>query len=423
MFFTAVLLALQEGGAWGQWRGPLATGTAPDADPPVEWSESKNIRWKRDLPGLGHSTPVVWGDRIYLTSAVPVGDRLAEPIYDKAPGSHDNAPVTHRYRFAVTAVDRRDGRVLWEKTLREGLPHVFGHETGSLASASPVTDGKRIFAFFGSQGLYALDPDGALLWKADFGLMQTLHAHGEGASPALHGDTVVINWDHEGGSFVAALDATSGKQRWRMPREEPTSWATPIFVEHAGATQVVVSGTNRVRGYDLATGKVLWECPGLPTNVVASPVAGHGMVFAGASYERQAFLAIRLDAAGGDRVAWSRDRRAPYVPSPLLYGDWIYSLAHYQGILSRTNARTGAEPAGPFRLREIGSVYASPVAAAGRLYVTDLEGTTVVLDHEDPSKVLSVNRLDDRISASAAIAGRELFLRGARRFYCIIREP
>ena len=410
---------------WPQFRGPLGTGVAPEADPPVEWSDrdAHNIRWKTELPGRGHSTPIVWGERVFVTAAIPIGKALP-PRYSQAPGAHDNAPVTHRQKFVVIAVDRRDGKILWQRTTREVLPHEGHHETASFASATPVTDGRHVYLSFGSYGIYCLDFDGNERWHADFGLMQALHGHGEGSSPALYGDTLVLNWDHEGKSFVVALDKLTGEERWKAARDEVTSWATPIIVEHAGRPQVIVSGTNRIRGYDLATGKVLWECGGLSSNVVASPVYADGMVFAGSSYEKRSLLALRLEGAAGDitgsnRVAWSRNQGTPYVPSPLLYGDALYYLGHYQGVLSRVNARTGQNQPGPFRLAGIQDVYSSPVAAANRIYITDRDGTTLVLSHTDKPKVLAENRVEDRINASASLAGRDLFLRGERCLFCI----
>jgi outer membrane protein assembly factor BamB len=243
----------------------------------------------------------------------------------------------------------------------------------------------------------------------------------------LSKDTLIVNWDHEGSSFLVALDKRTGQERWKVKRNEVTSWATPIIVSHAGKTQVIVSGTSRVRGYDLANGKVLWECGGLSSNIVASPVAADGMVFAGSSYDTRALVAIRLDGAKGDitgtnRVAWSRNRSTPYVPSPLLYGDALYFLGHYQGVLTRVNAKTGEDRPGTFRLAGIQDVYASPVGAAGRVYITDRDGTTLVLSHAEKPKVLAENQLDDTFNASAAIAGRELFLRGERWLYCLAEE-
>jgi outer membrane protein assembly factor BamB len=412
---------------WPQWRGPLGTGVAPHAHPPVEWSETKHIRWKTALPGKGHSTPIVWGERVFLTTAIPYGAAV-KPRYPNRPGAHDNLDLTQPHEFVVLAVNRRDGKILWQQTVHKELPHEAGHLTASLASASPVTDGERVFAFFGSRGLYCLDTKGELLWKKNLGQMHSKHGHGEGSSPALHGETLIINWDHEEQSFLLALDKRTGNQRWRVARAEDTSWATPIVVEHGGGAQVIVPGTNRLRGYDLASGRVVWECGGLSSNIVASPVAANGVVYAGSSYDTRALLAVRLDGAQGDitktnQVIWSRHRGAPYVPSPLLYGDFLYTLQHYQGILSRLNTKTGEDEGGPFRLGAIHNVYASPVGAAGRVYVTSRDGVTQVVSHGEPvPKMLAVNRLDDSFSASAAVAGRELFLRGERSLYCIAEE-
>jgi outer membrane protein assembly factor BamB len=412
---------------WPQWRGPLGTGVAPNARPPLEWDDTKNIRWKKELPGKGHSTPIVWGDRIFLTTAIPYGEPVP-PRLPARPGAHDNLSLTRHHEFAVLAVNRRDGAILWQRTVHKGLPHEAGHVTASLASASPVTDGERVYAFFGSYGLYCLDADGKLLWQKSLGQMHSKHGHGEGSSPALYGETLIVNWDHEEQSFVVALDKRTGEQRWRVSRPEDTSWATPIVVEHAGNAQVVVPGTNRVRGYDLADGTVLWECGGLSSNIVASPVTANGFVYAGSSYDTRNLLAIRLDGAKGDitgtkQVVWSRTRGAPYVPSPVLYGDSLYTLQHYQGVISRIDVLTGKDDGGPFRLGAISDVYASPVGAAGRIYVTSREGVTQVMSHgEKVPRILAVNRLDDSFSASAAIAGREMFLRGERFLYCIAEE-
>jgi outer membrane protein assembly factor BamB len=325
------------------------------------------------------------------------------------------------------ALDRRDGRILWQTTLGEQVPHEGGHVTGSYASASPATDGEVVIASFGSRGLHALDPQGGILWQRDLGRMQTLHAHGEGSTPLLHGEHVVVVWDHQGESFVAAFDRLTGEPRWRVARDEPTSWASPIAVEHEGRVQVIVSGANRVRGYDLASGAVLWECGGLSSNVVCSPVSGGGLLFAGSSYERQALFALDLERAEGDvsgseAVLWVRRRATPYVPSLLLVEDSLYFLHHYQGFLARVDARTGAEPQKAVRLEGVDDVYASPVSAAGRLYVTDRSGLTVVLRHGVEPEVLARNALDDSFSASAALVERDLLLRGERFLYCL-SEP
>ncbi len=326
-------------------------------------------------------------------SGFPHGGRtLRQAPAGRRPGAHGDLPVVRRESFAVLAVDRRDGTILWQKTVREAIPNEGIHYTGSYASSSPVVDGEHLFAFFGSYG--------------------------------VHGDTLIVNWDHEGPSFLVAFDKRTGRERFKVARDEPTSWATPVVVEHRGKHQVIVSGTNRVRGYDLASGRVIWECGGLSANVVASPVAAQGMVYAGSSYDTRNLLAIRLEGAKGDitgtdRVAWTRHRGPPYVPSPLLYEDALYFIYHYQGILTRLHATTGEERPGPVRLRGLANIYASPVGAAGRVYITDLDGATLVITHEDNPKALALNLLEDRFSASAAIAGNELFLRGEQYLYSI----
>ena len=411
---------------WPHWRGPHDTGVSEDAQPPLEWSETKNIRWKIALPGLGHGTPVIWGDRVFVTAAVSFGDP-AKPSHGDVKGAHDNLAEVAPQKFFVLAINRKDGKILWQRQVHEGMPYEGGHFTGSQASASPVTDGKHLIASFGSQGLYGLDLDGKLLWSVDLGILHTKHAHGEGASPVLHGDTVIVNCDHEGESFVVALDKRNGKERWRVARPEVTSWSTPIVVVDAGKPQVIVSGTTRARAYDLASGKVVWECGGMSHNVVASPVASKDMVYLASSYEKQSLLALRFTGAKGDltvsdHLIWMRRRKTPYVPSPLLYGDRLYLLHHYQGRLSIVDARTGEEPRGPYRLPGIGNIYASPVGAAGRVYITDLRGSTLVIEHGDRFRPLAFNKLDDSFNASAALAGKEIYLRGEKFLYCIAKS-
>jgi outer membrane protein assembly factor BamB len=410
---------------WHQWRGPLANGVAPHANPPAVWSETNNIRWKISLPGKGHSSPIVYDDRVYVTAAAPVGE-AQKPVHDSAPGVHDSLPVTHTHQYMVLAINRRSGHVLWKKVVREEWPHEGGHNTGSPVSNSPVTDGEFVYAFFGSRGLYCLDTNGVVKWQKQLGKMQTLHAHGEGSSPVLHGDTLIVNWDHEGDSFLYAFDKTTGAQRWKVARDEKTSWSTPLIVEERGIEpQIVVSATKRIRGYDLRFGRLIWECGGLSQNVVASPVAAFGLVIAGSSYDRQAMVAVRLAGAKGDitdtaQVAWKLNRLTPYVSSPLLYGDVLYFLRHNQNVLSRFDPVAGVPRGEPLRLDGIRDfIFASPVGAAGRIYITGRDGNTVVLRHHPDNAILAVNHLDDSFSASAALAGEEIYLRGEKFLYCI----
>lgn len=408
---------------WAQWRGPLDTGVATKADPPIEWSENKNIVWKVPVPGQGLSSPIVWGNRIYLTAAIPHGDPVDPPVGVR-PGAHNNILKVRQTKFVVIAIDRTNGKTIWQKTVRDSLPHESRHDTGSYASASPITDGERIYAFFGSNGLFALDREGKVLWDDDPGDMHTKHGHGEGASPALYGDTLVLNWDHEGPSFIIAYDKKTGKRLWKNDRDEPTSWSSPHVVVHEGKPQVVVSAANRIRSYDLKSGKLIWECGGLSHNVVAGPVSQEGLVICGSSYEKQAILGITLkgargDLTGGDNVAWIKRRDTPYVPSLLLYKGLVYFHRHYQGVLTCLDAKTGKEIYARARLTGIRNVYASPVAASGRIYITSLEGETVVFSAGPTPEALSQNTLDDSFSASAALVGNQLILRGHKSLYCI----
>lgn len=409
---------------WPEWRGPLRTGVAPHGDPPVVWAEDKNVGWKLSIPGTGHSTPIIWGNRIFLTTAVPFGEVQAH-AGGHVDGAHDNMEPTRAMKFIVLAVDRRSGKILWEKTVRGQRPHEGTHETGSWASNSSATDGEHLFAYFGSQGLYSLDLSGKVVWERDLGDMQIRHAHGEGSSVALHEDTLVANWDHQNESFLVALDKRTGEEKWKVGRDEITSWSTPLVVKSGGKAQVVVAATGRVRGYDLETGMVIWECGGLSRNVVASPVASGNLVIVANSYDWQAMMAIRLDKAQGDithtsAIAWNRHRDTPYVPSPLLYDDMLFFLKHSQGFLTNVDVKTGEPFFGPERLRGFQMIFASPVGAGGRVYIVGRSGLTLVLKKGKTLEILARNRLEDSFSASPAVVGKELYLRGEKSLYQLV---
>ena len=430
---------------WPQWRGPLGNGVAPKAEPPVKWSESENVKWKVAIPGSGTSTPIVWDGKVFLLTAMPVAAKSeAPPVAEAAPepppappgeggpgrrrgggGMRSEVP-SQPYQFAVLCLDRATGKTLWQKTVRETVPHEGHHRDHGFASASPVTDGKLLYAFFGSRGIYALDFEGNLKWEKDFGKQQTRNSFGEGASPALHGDTLIVNWDHEGEDFIAALDKTTGKELWRKQRDEPTGWSTPLIVEHDGQEQVVVNGTNKVRAYALKTGDLLWEAGGQTVNAVPTPVSGHGLLIAMSGFRGSAVQAIKLggkgDLTGTPSVAWSYNKGTPYVPSPLLYGDELYFYGGNNAMLSIFDARTGQRHVESERLSGLAGVYASPLGAGGRVYLTGRDGGFLVLKSGPKVEVLATNKLDDRFDSSPAAAGRELFLRGQRSLYCIAEK-
>ncbi len=426
---------------WPQWRGPRGDGVAPQGDPPTTWSETANVRYKVEIPGRGHASPVIWNDRIYLLTAIdaeppapaaptagapPAGAPAAATPPAGAPSFRERGVAPdHDLRFVVLALDRATGKTVWERTVLKARPHEGTHTDGTWASASAITDGERVWAFFGSRGIYCLrSSDGEPLWQRDLGDMKTRNGFGEGASPALAGDTLVVNWDHEAESFIVALDARTGAERWRAARDEPTSWSTPHIVEVEGRRQVVVNATGKVRSYDLATGKVVWEVGGMTANAIPTPVSANGLLFVTSGFRGNALKAIRLAGARGDlagtpAVVWSHDRDTPYVPSPLLYDGVLYFLKHNTGLLSALDAATGKVHYGPARLEGIDGVYASPVGAAGRVYVAGRNGATAVLAAGPELKVLAVNRLDDGFEASPAIAGREIYLRGRRHLYAL----
>lgn len=410
---------------WPQWRGPLANGVAPNGDPPVEWSETRNIRWKVALPGRGTSTPIVWGNQVFILTAIPTG-RKVEVRPDAVPAG-PNAdmvdPPTEAQRFTVMALDRATGQVCWQQTAREQVPHEGYHRDHGYASASPATDGERLLAYFGSYGLFCFDLGGQLLWQKDLGDQRTRYGYGEGSSPAWQGHTVVILWDHEGEDFIVALDCRDGKELWRQRRDEPSGWSTPLILECGGRWQVVANGTNRVRSYDLATGEPLWECPGQTLNAIPSPVTGQGLVFVTSGFHGNALYAMRPDGrgdiAGSPSVAWFRRKNTPYVPSPLLYGNLLYCISGNNGVLSILEASTGSRFVDGGRLEGLRGVYASPVGASDRVYVVGRDGGAVVLRNTNRLELLARNRLDDGFDASPAIAGKDMFLRGRRFLYCL----
>jgi outer membrane protein assembly factor BamB len=417
---------------WPTWRGPLHNGVAPHADPPVAWSEKKNVTLKLAIPGRGLSSPVIWGNTLFLMSAVPVDDKAYAASQQAAaeklerqewPPSVD--PVEQR--FVVQALSRHDGSTLWERTATQRVPHESHYYDSAWSSASPLTDGKRVIAHFGSNGTYAYDMDGKLLWKVDLGDMTTRNGFGEGSSPALHDDTLVINWDHEGDSFITALDARTGKQLWKVERpDEVTSWSTPLIVKQGERHQVVVPGTGYSRGYDLETGHELWRLSGMTVNTIPTPVQRNGVVYLTSGYRGNMLQAVDLGRASGDlegkpAVLWSHDRDTPYVPSTVLSGERLYFTKHLKNILTCMNADTG-EAHYTERLPGMASIWSSPVAAAGRLYLFDRQGHAVVLRDGPKFEVLAENDLDEGADASPAVVGGELWLRTTGHLYRISAE-
>jgi outer membrane protein assembly factor BamB len=413
---------------WPHWRGPNANGTAPKGDPPVKWDDRKNIKWKAPLTGKGSATPIIWGDQVFILTAVKT-DRVAKddelPKPDPKFEKKTTAP-TNFYKFLVQSFDRKTGKPRWEKVAAEMVPHEGHQPTHSYAGGSPTTDGKFLYVSFGSRGTYCYDLDGKLLWDRDLGRLNTRFGWGEAVTPVIHGDSLLLNWDQEADSALICLNARDGMTKWKIDRDEKTSWNTPLVVEHQGTTQVIVNGTNRVRGYDLETGKELWQCGGMTVNAIPSVVVAGGVAYCMSGYKGYMACAISLDAKDDvtdtDKVLWRHDKGTPYVPSPLLVGDRLYFTQANEAFLTILDIKTGKPVLDAERLPGVSSFYASPVAAAGRIYLTSRDGATLVLKQSDKLEILAKNPLDDPIDASPAVVGKQLFLRGEKFLYCIEEE-
>lgn len=410
---------------WGHWRGPLATGFAPKADPPLTWDADTNIKWKARLPGRGSATPIVWGDQVFIVTAIKT-DRVADnadlPKIDPSLPVKTTPPKEY-HQFVVMAFDRATGKLRWKHTAAEKVPHEGHHPTHSYAAGSPTTDGRFLYVSFGSFGIYCYDLAGKLQWQRDLGRMNTRLGWGEAVTPVIHGDSLLLNWDQEKDSALICLDAKTGQTKWRTERDDKTSWNTPLLVEHKGQTQVIVNGTKRVRSYDIKTGAEIWQVGGMTINAIPSPVAAAGIAYIVSGYTGAGGVAVSLDSKGDlgteGKTLWRVNKGTPYCPSPLLLGDRLIYTQANQALLTSLDIKTGQPVVDRERLDAASSFYGSPVAAAGRIYLTDRTGTTLVLRQADRVEVLATNKLGDPIDASPALAGRQLFLRGEKYLYCI----
>jgi outer membrane protein assembly factor BamB len=394
---------------WPHWRGEAGNGVSLSARPPVEFGLANNLRWKAELPGRGSSSPVISGERVFVTTAVPVEGEGR--VLD----------------FRLLCFDRATGREIWSRSVVKAAPHEGSHETNGYASASPCTDGTRVYAHFGSRGLHCFTVAGQLLWSRDFGDMQVRNGFGEGSSPTLAGDLVIVPWDHEGPSKLFAVDKQTGATVWETPRDEPTSWATPLIAtDSEGTAQVVMNGQNAARGYDLETGTELWRCGGQTVRPCPSALAARGVAYVGSGY-RGAFLgaidlAGRGDLAAGSSVRWTTRRNTPDVASPLLSGDRIYYYKEKTGLLTCLDVRSGEPHYETARIPGVGRTYASPVAAAGYVYLTDRSGRITVIEDGDAVRVVAENDVEEGVDATPAPAGDSLFVRGERHLFRFASE-
>lgn len=416
-------------GNWPQWRGPDGQGVSAEKGLPVEWSGTKNVKWKTAIPGRGHSSPIVWGKRIFLTTALD-----GEKIEGRTPGvTHkllDGTDFVHpdavgadlRHTFKVVAIDRETGKILWERVAFEGPVHDSRHKKASFASSTPATDGKYVFAFFGTEGLYAYEFNGKLLWKQDLGKLGTASV-GYGVSPILYKNLVIMQCDESGGkSFIAAFDKKTGKEAWRVDRKVDVTWSSPVLVKAGTRDELIASAAEAIIAYDPLTGKELWRHQGLESNAVNTPVVYNDLVVVTSGYPKKIALALRTggngDITGSKQLAWSYNKGTAYVPSPIAYGEYVYLMTG-NGTITCLEAKSGKMIYEGARVPKSTMFMASPVAFEGKLLLTSEEGDTFILRAGEKHEVLGTNSLGEPVYASPAIADGRIFIRGEQHLYAI----
>ncbi len=412
---------------WPQWRGPFFNGMAR-GNAPTEWSDTKNIKWKTPIAGRGFSTPIIWGDKLFLTTAVPTGKfdaSVADAASQRRTNPNGGSGEGQEHKFILLCLDRKTGKVLWEQVAKTAIPHEGYHRAyGSFASSSPVTDGQSVYVSFGSRGIYSYDLNGKMIWQKDLGVkMQMRNQFGEGSAPVLAGDTLIVNFDQETGSFIVAMDKRSGKELWRTSRNEVSTWANPLLIEHKGRRQLVVAGTGKTRAYDPANGKMIWEAAGLGLNAIPAPVWSDDLVYVMTGHFNPRLMAIRLgkegDLTNSDAVVWTHTRGTSYTPSPVLHEGRFYALTD-NAMLSCFDAATGKPFYHQQRLPQPDNFKASPVGADGKLYLAAESGAVYVVKMGEKFEVLATNLLEDQFFvASPVIVGGEIFLRGKNQMFCI----
>jgi outer membrane protein assembly factor BamB len=419
------------GPSWGQWRGPTGQGIVEDARVALAWSPTSNVAWSAAIPGRGYSSPVVWNDRIFLTTSVE-----GEVVPGAAPAPHKlgGEPFVHpdavsgdrKVTLKLLALDARTGAMAWERTAYEGPVFDARHRVGSFANTTPATDGERVYAWFGSEGLYAYDLKGTLVWKRSFGGIPAF-GMGTGASPVLYEDLVILQCDEDNGerSFMIAVDRKTGKDVWRTPRQVQAGWSTPIIVRGDGGPELVASGNEFIVSYDPRTGKELWRTTGTGGWTVSSAVAAHGIVVASGAHPIKRAVAIRTggrgDITGTKQIAWERDRGTGYSPSAIAYGDYVYLLTD-AGLLTCIDIRTGEVKYEGARPPKASRFYSSPIAFDGKLLISSEAGDSYIVKAGPQFELLATNSLDEPIFASPAVAHDTLYLRTASRLYAI-RNP
>ena len=425
-------------GDWPQFHGPSASGLGSGVHPPVQWDATKgtNIAWTAEIPGLADSSPVVWGNRIYVTTAISsdTGQTFRTGLY----GDTDSAADMGPHQWKVLALDKQTGKVVWEQLAYQGIPKTKRHPKSSQASPTPVTDGKAVVAYFGSEGLVAYSAEGKLLWKKDLGVQNAGwffdpdSEWGAASSPVIYKNTVIVQCDRQKDSFVAAYDLKDGKEIWRTARAEIPAWGSPTLVKGDGRTELVTNGTKAIRGYDADTGKELWTLGPNSEITCTTPVSGHGLIFVTAGYPPvQPIYAIKIGSTGdltlkdgkdsSEAIAWSKKSGGSYLPSPIVYGEHLY-LLNNNGVMSVYQAETGMRVYQQ-RVGTGGSFVASPVAAAGKLYIASEDGDVFVVKAGARYELIAKNTIGEPILAKPALDGDLLIVRGARHLFAIAAPP
>ena len=426
-FLLVVLgaLTLTAGEHWPQFRGPGAMGVADDARFPDKWSETENVAWKTAVPGVGWSSPVVWGDRLYVTTAVSSG-----PIEEMKKGLYfggNRGKVNDEHRFMAVALDTKTGKIVWQRELFKGVPPGSRHLKNSFASETPVTDGERVYFYFAQVGLFALDRNGKTVWTLPAAAVETRYGWGTAASPVLHQGRLYVVNDNDTASYLMAVEAKTGKVIWKTAREgEKSNWSTPFIWEHDGKTEIVTTGTVKYRSYDL-DGKLIWEMGGMSSIVIPTPMTKHGLLYLTSGYvgdENRPVFVIKPGARGvltDEFIAWKLPQAGPYNPSPILYGDYYYTLLD-RGFLTCHDARTGKEVFGKQRIDPAAAAFtASPWASNGKLFLLSEDGDTFVVSAGAKFELLGKNSLNEMAMATPAIAGDSLYIRTATRIYKIAK--
>jgi len=416
---------------WPQFRGPGSLGVAEDPSLPDKWSTTENVAWKTEIPGMGWSSPAVWGDHIFLTSVVSsvAGEAPKKGLYFGG----ERKPATDVHQWMVYCVDFKTGKIRWQQEVKKGPPDNPRHLKNSYASETPVTDGERVYAYFGNVGLFCFDMKGKLLWSKKWGPFATRYGWGTAASPVLYKDRIYVVNDNDTESFMVALNKKTGEQVWRVEREKGTNWATPYVWETAARTEIITPGTKKVTSYDL-DGKTLWEFSGMSSIAIPTPFSRHGLVYIASGYvgdQHRPVYAVKPGASGdislktGETsnkfIAWYQPQAGPYNPSPLVYGDYYYTLFD-RGFFTCHDAKDGAEVYQKVRLDPgVNAFTSSPWAYNGKIFCLSEDGDTFVVQAGKEYKLLGKNSLDEMCMATPAIARGSLIIRTASKLYRITK--